>query len=911
MTAKEEKTELIVTDLNENNRTKLIPLIENDPSNKECFDCGTKDPEFISINNGVFICKICVANHNKFPIDISIVVKNDLNSLTENQLCYLNNGGNKKLLDFITYEYPQLQSLHPEILYKTGAMQYYRQKLKFLVDGKEEPKKPDPDKCYSIIQSFNSVEKKRKLSGSRAKVRIKLKRIAKNELDKYGSNNENSRRRGKKIKERVNINIKDNLTNESKQNNTHNKINTDNLKVEEEDHNKTTKGNNTINKQIFKKITNYSSVNRQTNYNTISNQKRNYFSIESKDELNKQKNNNICGKYSYFNSIKNSTSTGCDSNNNANYVYEQRGMQPIKIDKILNEKVVYYKPRPISTSTNKNKRMNSSYSSFYIEKHNKNNMNVINKGLKSPGIYNRINYFRFRDLNTNYLHNCTLESPSTQSVNINKLGRVNNYYKNCNIGKTNAFYESTLKFKETESNSNSIQPYNTITGNLAKKNIKQIESYYKCNNQTEFLEKGGVNESNSNNDTCNFSNSEYFLYKTNNNIQYRNLFHKLKVIKKPVTVNLNLIKNNKDKLNNINSTVKNIHEIIKKNNKKEEKNEENGNKEKNEKIVNEKEDKKQEKNKNNEKNTLKDIITGNFFINFNDIEKKLKKIHKNDKMKKIKKEFEKIKKGRKKKEKENINDIQSSREIQTKTLQLINDPKKQMTIINNNEKDADQIHAKNVSSEINVNKSNNIRFIKQNFEQNMNTEKKSKITINIPKEKKIIGFRVQKIERLKTGNKNGKISYSNKNYAVTDNKMNLDNDTFSLKSFRPFKITSCYSNNSKLNNSINKMTNNSLSKTGVYFKKKFNIRFSNNSLCNSVHSRKSSCDSSDSDDRDYFTSFKKLKDVNEKQNLPPNIRITKIDEVKNNGEVETKFLDSVGNFKEGFTTTSVEILNDK
>ena len=45
---------------------KMIENKLNDDSNNYCVECGNQDPEYISINNGVFICKECVPTHLKF-----------------------------------------------------------------------------------------------------------------------------------------------------------------------------------------------------------------------------------------------------------------------------------------------------------------------------------------------------------------------------------------------------------------------------------------------------------------------------------------------------------------------------------------------------------------------------------------------------------------------------------------------------------------------------------------------------------------------------------------------------------------------------------------------------------------------------------------------------------------------------
>jgi len=60
---------------NNSEKKKKIKENKNDELNKECFDCGSCNPEYISINNGVFICEDCLYIHNKFPKQISTTLK--------------------------------------------------------------------------------------------------------------------------------------------------------------------------------------------------------------------------------------------------------------------------------------------------------------------------------------------------------------------------------------------------------------------------------------------------------------------------------------------------------------------------------------------------------------------------------------------------------------------------------------------------------------------------------------------------------------------------------------------------------------------------------------------------------------------------------------------------------------------
>ena len=120
----------------------LIQTIHNDKMNSICFDCGAKSISFVSINNGIFLCNECATVHMSFPQEISIIENSDLYSLTEIGLKYLAYGGNTRLNDFILEEFPKLENYSQKLLYKTRAMDYYRKRLNYFVNGGVEPRRP-------------------------------------------------------------------------------------------------------------------------------------------------------------------------------------------------------------------------------------------------------------------------------------------------------------------------------------------------------------------------------------------------------------------------------------------------------------------------------------------------------------------------------------------------------------------------------------------------------------------------------------------------------------------------------------------------------------------------------------------------------------------------------------------------
>ena len=155
-------------------KTFLIEEIKNDQMNNECFDCGAPYPQYISINNGIFLCKKCIYYHYKFTDDISTLLQNNLYALRKKELKYLYYGGNRKLTEYLYFNCPKLNKYQPELLYKTEEMYYYRYKLENVVNGKISE-----DKLFLTQKEFY-----RPMSEGREKYKCKNNLKTKKYIDK-------------------------------------------------------------------------------------------------------------------------------------------------------------------------------------------------------------------------------------------------------------------------------------------------------------------------------------------------------------------------------------------------------------------------------------------------------------------------------------------------------------------------------------------------------------------------------------------------------------------------------------------------------------------------------------------------------------------------------------------------------
>ena len=167
-----------------NSLIKKLPIIKSilsDEMNNECFDCGSLNPEFISINNSIFLCKTCSYLHKKFPIEISRIIPNNLYKLEEKELFYLYYGGNRKLSEFI-YLNPKLSKYKSDMLYKMNEMRYYRYNLSNIVNEKLEINKNIENYNY-MKNNYNNTSNFNTLNLNRKYNRRKILFI--NESDKF------------------------------------------------------------------------------------------------------------------------------------------------------------------------------------------------------------------------------------------------------------------------------------------------------------------------------------------------------------------------------------------------------------------------------------------------------------------------------------------------------------------------------------------------------------------------------------------------------------------------------------------------------------------------------------------------------------------------------------------------------
>ena len=561
-----------------------------------CFDCGHGEPEFISINNGVLICEKCGFNHMTFPPGVSILIKNEKNSLSETESQFLLLGGNQKLYKYILNKSPNLINLPRKVLYTSPILNSYRKKLCDLVykvsmnqinySNIKNNNSVSPtsnsylDKKFYTINTENELINNKILNDNELKMNNNSDNINKKETSNiFFGNNRKFNKHYKILLKKSNV-----IYNKPKLQSIFNKI-----KTEKKEYIKEIKNiRPQISKRLFtyKNMFNNSFVNSKDIIHSINSSLSEKATIPSEDKImykysSKTLNRNKdIDKYEIFKSIKinkNITSEKTRQNNfkSGNIKYEKNDYSYLnnlsKYQEVMNKNI---KDKRKIREIIINKKMNNNNSYIY-DNYLLNTVLFqdirrpiqVNLSLQNTIDNSQINYisqFRCNETPTIIIHNTSTNTNSTEKNVQNEKDMKNNNNKIFRAMSENAIktininMAKNIKIKNIKSNNGTHSKYITVMkkDNLKSKGIKEpikkgnvdhfqilpVKTYRKINNSKRiFVNLEANKESRNHKDEKEFNKkrrkispyrSETNYGNRNENNNYNNAFIENKKLKK-------------------------------------------------------------------------------------------------------------------------------------------------------------------------------------------------------------------------------------------------------------------------------------------------------------------------------------------------------------------------------------------